>query len=67
MQIARQEIHVAVAVEVGCSDHARKLGDRERLQAWTENDRDRRLRQQWIEALRRGEDPFTPELLESLR
>jgi hypothetical protein len=29
--------------------------------------RDRERRQAWIEALGRGENPFTPELLESMR
>lgn len=31
------------------------------------SEEDRSLRQGWIEALRRGENPFTPELLRSLR
>ncbi len=42
------------------------VADFEAFIAWTESDPDRTLRQEWIEALRRGEDPFTPELLESL-
>jgi tetratricopeptide (TPR) repeat protein len=43
------------------------VADFEAFVAWTQSDRDKELRQEWIEALRRGEDPFTPELLESLR
>jgi len=43
------------------------VADFEAFVAWTESDRDRKVRQEWIEALRRGENPFTPELLESLR
>ena len=34
---------------------------------WTSNDEAKAQRQRWIEALRAGEDPFTPEELEHLR
>ena len=35
--------------------------------AATPSDEEHALRREWAEALRRGENPFTPELLEELR
>ena len=43
------------------------IADFEAFVAWTTSGRDRRQRREWIDALRAGENPFTPELLESLR
>lgn len=34
---------------------------------WTNNDEQKAQRQRWIEALRAGEDPFTPEEIDRLR
>jgi len=48
-------------------DVAGAIDDFEAFVAWTGNDRDRAQRQDWIVALRSGESPFTPELLEQLR
>ncbi len=43
------------------------IADLEAYVAWTTSGRARRQRREWIDALRAGENPFTPELLESLR
>ncbi len=34
---------------------------------WTSNEKDKAQRQEWIQALQAGENPFTDEVLESLR
>ncbi|NIM49704.1 MAG: hypothetical protein GTN62_05610 [Gemmatimonadales bacterium] len=41
--------------------------DFEAFVAWTPDDEDRAQRQGWIDTLRAGENPFTPEVLEALR
>ncbi len=43
------------------------IADFEAYVAWTSNDERRSQRQGWIDALRRDENPFTPEVLETLR
>jgi acetyl esterase/lipase len=43
------------------------IDDFEAFVAWTQDDRARAQRQDWIVALRAGENPFTPEVLERLR
>ena len=48
-------------------DVAGAIDDFEAFVAWTQNDRDRAQRQDWIAALRAGENPFTAEELRSLR
>ncbi len=48
-------------------DVAGAIDDFEAFVAWTGNDRSRAQRQGWIDALRAGQNPFTPELLERLR
>ena len=48
-------------------DSAGAIADFEAFVAWTSNSGAREQRQDWIEALRRGENPFTQELLEALR
>ena len=48
-------------------DVAGAIDDFEAYVAWTGNDRGRAQRQGWIAALRAGQNPFTPELLERLR
>ncbi len=48
-------------------DVAGAIDDFEAYVAYTGNDRNRAQRQGWIDALRAGQNPFTPELLERLR
>ncbi len=48
-------------------DVAGAIDDFEAFVAWTGSDRSRAQRQDWIDALRAGQNPFTPELLERLR
>ena len=48
-------------------DVAGAIDDFEAFVAWTTSDRRRAQRQGWIDALRAGQNPFTPELLERLR
>ncbi len=48
-------------------DLAGAIEDLEAFAAWTLNDEDRSQRQEWIDALRAGENPLTPEVLETLR
>ena len=48
-------------------DVAGAIDDFEAYVAWTGNDRSRAQRQDWIDALRAGQNPFTPELLARLR
>ncbi len=48
-------------------DVAGAIDDFEAFVAWTRNDRARAQRQDWIVALRAGQNPFTPELLERMR
>lgn len=48
-------------------DLAGAVADFEAFVAWTPNNEARTQRQGWIEALRHGENPFTPEVLEALR
>lgn len=43
------------------------IQDFEAFVEWTNDDTDRARRQEWIEALQRGESPFTPEVLDALR
>ncbi len=43
------------------------IADFEAFVAWTTSDRARDQRQEWIDALGAGENPFTPELLELVR
>ncbi len=43
------------------------IADLEAFVAWTTSDRARDERQGWIDALRAGDNPFTPELLGELR
>jgi len=48
-------------------DFAGAIADFESFVAWTSDDQARAQRQEWIDALRAGENPFTPELLKTLR
>ena len=48
-------------------DVAGAIADFQTYVAWTSDEQLRAQRQGWIEALRRGENPFTPEVLEALR
>ena len=48
-------------------DYAGAIADFEAFVAWTSDDEDRLQRQGWIDALRVGENPFTPDLLRKLR
>ena len=48
-------------------DVAGAIDDFEAFVAWTGGDRSRAQRQDWIDALRAGRNPFTKELLERLR
>ncbi len=48
-------------------DVAGAIDDFKAFVAWTGNDRSRAQRQDWIDALRAGRNPFTKELLERLR
>lgn len=48
-------------------DVAGAIDDFEAFVAWTGGDRSRVQRQEWIDALRAGENPFTSEVLRALR
>ena len=48
-------------------DVAGAIDDFEAFVAWIRSDSSRAQRQDWIDALRGGQNPFTPELLERLR
>ena len=48
-------------------DFVGAIRDFEAFVAYTSNARARAQRQGWIDALRAGENPFTPEVLEALR
>ncbi|MEO1067611.1 MAG: tetratricopeptide repeat protein [Cyanobacteria bacterium J06638_6] len=43
------------------------IADFQAFVEWTNNEDSKAQRQEWIEALKQGENPFTPELLEDLR
>jgi regulator of sirC expression with transglutaminase-like and TPR domain len=43
------------------------IADFQAFIAWTNNEEQRSQRQRWIDALRRGENPFTSEEIERLR
>ncbi len=48
-------------------DFAGAIEGFEAFVAWTGNDRRRAETQRWIDSLRAGRNPFTPELLEQIR
>ena len=43
------------------------IKDFEKFVEWTNNEKDKAQRKGWIESLKKGENPFTDEVLEGLR